>query len=126
MKVNRTTVLRSVAWKFLERCSVQFVTFIVQIYLARILCPEDYGLVALVLVFVNLSNIIVDGGLNMALVQKKDADNIDFSTIFYSSIILSLFLYFILFMSSGMIANFYSKMLIYQEIFYLKSYFIVV
>lgn len=109
MNVTRSTVIKSLAWKFLERGSVQLISFIVQILLARILCPEDYGLIALVLVFVNLSNVIVEGGLNMALIQKKNADNLDFSTIFFSSLALSALLYALLFFGSGLIADFYKK-----------------
>ena len=106
MSISKTEVIKSLIWKWLERCSVQVVTFIVTIILARILVPEDYGLIALVLVFVNLSNVIVDGGLNMALVQKKEADNVDFSTIFYTNLLLAMFLYVLLFLSSGFIAQF--------------------
>lgn len=109
MSISKTEVIKSLIWKWLERCSVQVVTFIVTIILARILVPEDYGLIALVLVFVNLSNVIVDGGLNMALVQKKEADNVDFSTIFYTNLLLAMFLYVLLFLSSGFIAQFYEK-----------------
>lgn len=109
MSVSRSSVIKSLIWKFLERGSVQVVTFVVTIVLARILLPEDYGLIALVLVFVNVSNVIVDGGLNMALIQKKDADNIDFSTIFYTSILLASFLYILLFVFAGAIADFYEK-----------------
>lgn len=109
MSVSRSTVIKSLIWKLLERCSVQVVTFIVTIVLARILVPEDYGLIALVLVFVNISNVIVDGGLNMALVQKKDADNVDFSTIFFTSLLLATFLYILLFVFAGPISGFYEK-----------------
>lgn len=109
MSVSRSVVIKSLIWKLLERCSVQVVTFIVTIVLARILVPEDYGLIALVLVFVNISNVIVDGGLNMALVQKKDADNVDFSTIFFTSLLFATFLYILLFVFAGSIAEFYEK-----------------
>ena len=109
MSFSRSSVFYSIIWKFLERCSVQFVSFIVSIVLARILCPEEFGLVALVLVFVNISNVIVEGGLNTALIQKKDADKLDFSTIFYTSIILAFVLYVLLFFSAQFIAAFYNK-----------------
>lgn len=109
MSVSRSTVIKSLIWKLLERGSVQVVSFVVTIVLARILLPEDYGLIALVLVFVNVSNVIVDGGLNMALVQKKDADNVDFSTIFYTSLFLATLLYLLLYIFSGSIASFYGK-----------------
>ena len=109
MSFSRSTVIKSLIWKLLERGSVQVVTFVVTIVLARILVPEDYGLIALVLVFINISNVIVDGGLNMALVQKKDADNVDFSTIFYTSLLLATILYLVLYFFSGAIAEFYGR-----------------
>jgi len=107
MSVNRSSVISSLIWKFMERCCVQGVSFIVTIVLARILCPEDYGLIALVAVFLSLSNVIVEGGLNSALIQKKNANEVDFSTIFYTSIALSSLLYAALFVGAPSIASFY-------------------
>ena len=107
--VNRRSVISSLLWKFLERCSVQLVSFIVSIILARILTPKEYGVIALVLVFVNIAGVIVEGGLNTALIQKKNADQLDFSTIFYSSIGVALVFYGLLYMSAPSIANFYNN-----------------
>ena len=70
-------------WRFLERCGAQGVTFLVSIVLARLLDPEVYGTIALVTVFTSIMQVFVDSGLGTALVQKKDADNIDFSTVFF-------------------------------------------
>lgn len=109
MSVNRTSVISSLIWKFLERCSVQFVSFVVTIVLARILYPEDYGIIALVTVFVSLANVIVEGGLNSALIQKKNADNVDFSTIFYTSLAMAALLYTVLYCGATQIASFYDK-----------------
>ena len=108
-QVNRRSVIRSLLWKFLERCSVQLVSFIVSIVLARILTPKEYGVIALVLVFVNIAGVIVEGGLNTALIQKKNADQLDFSTIFYSSIGVALVFYGLLYISAPSIANFYNN-----------------
>ena len=109
MSVDKTSVLSSLLWKFMEKSSVQIVSFLVTIVLARILSPEDYGMIALVIVFVNLANVIVEGGLNTALIQKKEADQTDFSTIFYASLFLAAFLYCILYFSADVIAEFYNK-----------------
>lgn len=106
---SRGTVFRSFLWKFLEKCSVQLTGFIITILLARILNPEDYGLIALVIVFVNLTSVFVDGGLNTALVQKKNADQLDFSTIFYTSIAVSVLFYILLYIFAPAIARFYDN-----------------
>lgn len=69
-------------WKFAERMGVQSVTFIVSIILARLLSPSDYGIIALVIVFVTIADVFISDGFGSALIQKKDADNIDFSSVF--------------------------------------------
>ena len=106
MSVTRQKVFSNMIWRFLERTGAQLVQFIVAIVLARILSPEDYGTIALVTVFITILNVFVDSGLGTALVQKKDADNIDFSTVFYTNLIFCLVLYVILFIMSPFIARF--------------------
>ena len=93
MELNRSVVISSLFWKFFERFSTQIVSFLITILLARLLLPEEYGVIALITIFINVCNVIIDGGLNTALIQKKNVDNIDFSTIFYISIIISIFIY---------------------------------
>lgn len=107
--ITRGSVISSLIWKFLERSSVQLVNFILTIVLARILTPEDYGLIALVVVFINLASVFVEGGLNTALVQKKKVDQLDFSTIFYTSIAFAISLYVILFFCAPVISSFYDN-----------------
>lgn len=109
MAFSRKTLISSTIWKLLERFSSQAVSLIVSIVLARLLMPSEYGIVAIIMVFINLANVIIDGGLNTALVQKKDADNIDFSTIFYFCIGLALVIYLLLFISAPFIADFYNN-----------------
>ncbi len=104
----KSVILSSLIWKFLERFGSQTTQFLVSIILARLLSPEDFGLVALVMVFVALANVFVQSGLNTALVQKKNADNIDFSTVFYASILIALFFYLVLFFMAPVIAEFYN------------------
>lgn len=107
MEVTRGEAIRSFLWKFLERCSVQVIQLIITIILARLLLPSEYGIIALIMVFINISNVIVDGGFNTALIQKKDADNIDFSTIFYFGLLISIVMYAVMFIAAPAIANFY-------------------
>ena len=96
-------------WRFLERCGAQGVTFLVSIVLARLLDPEVYGTIALVTVFTSIMQVFVDSGLGTALVQKKDADNIDFSTVFFFNLAVCAVLYGLMFLLSPWIAAFYRQ-----------------
>ena len=99
-------------WRFGERITAQFISFVVSMILARILLPKDYGIVAIVTIFINLANSLVVGGLGSALVQKKDADVKDFSTIYIASFIMSLIMYIILFFAAPVISNIYENQLL--------------
>ena len=107
MSTSRTTIFLSMIWRLLEKISVQVVSFIITVVLARLLLPEQYGVIALITIFIALAEVLVDGGLNMALIQKKDADNTDFSTVFFFSLVLSVLLYAILYFVAPFIAEFY-------------------
>ena len=89
----KTKVFSGLFWTFGERIIAQTVSFIVSIVLARILMPEEYGVVAIILVFINIANVFVANGFGEALVKKTDSDETDFSTIFYCSFIFSWVLY---------------------------------
>lgn len=104
----KSSVITSLLWKFLERIGTQGVQFIVAIVLARLLAPSDFGLIALVTVFVAIANVFVQSGLNTALIQKKNADNLDFSTVLYASLIIAALLYGVLFAVSPLLADFYN------------------
>ncbi|MGN0171109.1 MAG: lipopolysaccharide biosynthesis protein [Lachnospiraceae bacterium] len=106
--MNKNGVITNFIWRFAERCGAQFVTFIVSIVLARLLMPEDYGTIALVTVFSNIMQVFVDSGLGTALIQKKDADDIDFSSVFYFNFAICIVLYLIMFFAAPIIASFYN------------------
>lgn len=95
-------------WKMAERIGYQLIHIVVLIVLARILMPEDYGAIAIVAVFTSLCDVILVSGLASPLIQKKDADSIDFSTIFYCSIILGFILFAIVYLLAPAIANFFA------------------
>lgn len=99
--------ISGMAWTFLERISAQLVTFVVSIVLARLLSPDEYAVIAIVLIFVTIADIFVTAGFGSALVQKLDVDNLDFSTTFYFSLVFSLIIYVVLFFCAPAIANFY-------------------
>ena len=89
MQSKTSSVISNLLWRFLERCGAQGVTFVVSILLARLLDPEVYGTIALVTIFTTIMQVFVDSGLGNALIQKKDADDLDFSSVFYFNIIPS-------------------------------------
>ena len=101
-------IVNNFIWRFAERCGAQVVSFIVSIVLARILDPEDYGLISLVLVFTTIFQVFVDSGLGTALIQKKDADELDFSSVFFFNLGACIILYIIIYFVSPLIAKFYN------------------
>lgn len=109
MDNTKNKVLSGLIWKFGERITAQVVTFVVSIILARLLPTEAYGLITLVTIFITFANCIVTNGFGSSLIQKKDADNLDFSTVLYFQLALSIVLYLILFVSSPWIATFFGE-----------------
>ncbi len=105
----KAAVIASLFWKFLERIGTQGVQFVVAIVLARLLSPADFGLIALVTVFIAIANVFVQSGLNTALIQKKQIDNLDFSTVFYSCLGLASAIYLLLFFLAPFIGEFYGN-----------------
>lgn len=103
----KLAIFSGLFWKFGERILAQSVSFLVSVILARLLMPSDYGTVALVLVFINLANVFVTSGFSTALIQKKDATELDFSTNFYCSLGISCLVYFVMFLIAPFIEKFY-------------------
>ena len=99
-------------WKFAERILAQLVSTIVAIELARILMPEDYAVVSIVAIFFTFCNVFISSGLNTALIQKKDSDILDYSTILYANIAISAVLYAVMFFTSPLIARIYDEPLL--------------
>ena len=108
-KISKNTVISSLIWKFLERGGVQGVQFVLSIVLARLVSPDDYGVIALILVFIQIATVFIQSGFNTALIQKKDSDDTDFSSIFYLSLFVALLCYVVLFFAAPFIANFYKQ-----------------
>lgn len=100
-------VMKNFLWRFAERSGAQIVTFIVSIILARLLSPKDYGAIALVTVFLAIMQVFVDSGLGSALIQKKNADDLDFSSVFIFNFIVCIILYMFMFFVAPIIAEFY-------------------
>lgn len=103
----KTKVAKGAVWTLMEKLSTQIVQFIVGMILARLLTPDDYGTVALTTIFFAIAGVLVDGGFGNALIQKKDADDIDFNSVFYLNLGLSVVAYAVLFFCAPLIADFY-------------------
>ena len=109
LEVSKDKVFTSLIWKLMERSGTQGIQFVVQIILARLLLPSDYGMIALVMIFILLANVLIQKGFNTSLVQKKEADEVDFSSVLYLSLIVSGLLIILLFFLSPYIASFYRE-----------------
>lgn len=107
-QLEKDTVV-SFFWKFFERGGNQIVALVVQIVMARLLAPEEFGILAIMQVFISISNIIIQSGLNTSLVQAKSVDKSDFSTVFWVCFTTSIVLYLILWFSAPFIADFYNS-----------------
>lgn len=106
---TRKSVLSGLVWKLLERGGDQAIQFSIQLLLARLLLPEDYGLIALISIFIALANVFIQTGFTTALIQAKEVDQLDYTSAFYFSSVLTVLLYILLFLSAPMIAGFYGK-----------------
>ncbi len=96
-------------WSIVERFSVQGVTFVVLLIMARLLTPEDYGIVGMIAIFIEISQSLVDSGFSQALIRKRDRSRLDNSTAFFFNIAIGAILYAILFFTAPLIASFYNK-----------------
>ncbi|MBO7309869.1 MAG: lipopolysaccharide biosynthesis protein [Clostridia bacterium] len=105
--MKNNTLVGNLAWKFAERISAQLVSTIVSIILARLLEPAHYGVVSIVMIFITLANVFVSDGFGSALIQKKNASQLDFFSVLYFNIFFSCVLYGILFISAPFISAFY-------------------
>ena len=101
-------VVNSALWKLMERLSVQGINLVVQIVLARILLPSDFGSLAIVVAIVNYASIFVQSGLSTAIVQKKEIDDLDINTLYTASMAIASVLYVALFFLSPYIAQVYA------------------
>jgi len=105
----KSKVFSGLLWKLLERSGTQGIQFVVQIILARLLLPEDYGIIALITIFITIASVFVQTGFNTALIQKKDASETDFTSVFFLSLFVASILYIILFFAAPFMAAFFEE-----------------
>ena len=103
-------VLSNLIWRFFERVGAKLISVVVQLILARLLAPEVFGTVAIVLVITDILQVFVESGFGTALIQKKDADELDFSSVFFFNIAACLVLYLLLFLFAPLIARIYRNL----------------
>ncbi|TSI11327.1 lipopolysaccharide biosynthesis protein [Lysinibacillus sp. BW-2-10] len=108
-QVTKDKVLTSLIWKFMERGGTQIVQIIVTITLARLLLPEEFGLIALISIFISIASIFVQSGFTTSLIQKKVVDELDFSSIFIFSLFVATILYFLIFFTAPLLSIFFSQ-----------------
>ena len=108
----RNKATNGIIWSAIERYSLQGVQFLLQLIIARILTPHDYGLIGMLAIFMALSQVFIDGGFSNALIQKKDRSEADYSTVFYINFGISIFIYVLLFFGAPYIASFYDQPLL--------------
>ena len=110
MSSLKTTAIKGVVWSLFDKLINQAGSFVLLIYLSRILSPSDFGLIAMLAIFLAVAQSLIDSGFSQALIQKsKKATEGDFSTVFYVNLVVSLLLYCLLYMSAPAIASFYHQ-----------------
>ena len=108
-EITKSKVLSSLFWKLIERGGTQGIQFLVTIILARLLLPEEFGVIIIVTIFIAISGVFVQSGFNTALIQKKNADEIDFSSVFYLCLVVASILYSVLYLTAPTIAAFFGN-----------------
>jgi O-antigen/teichoic acid export membrane protein len=106
--ILKNQTLKGFFWSAIERFSVQGIQFVLSIIIARLITPSDYGLIAMLNIFISLGQVFIDSGFSSALIQKKDRTDVDFSTVFYFNIVVSVLVYIVLFISAPVISSFYN------------------
>lgn len=107
MSSLKQKTVNGVVWSFVQRFGTMAITFASNIVLARLLSPDDFGCIAMLMIFISLANTFIDGGFGSALIQKKEPSSEDYSTILYWNLILSIVLYGVLYLCAPSIASFY-------------------
>lgn len=121
----KSKTISSIIWSSIERFSSLGIQFIFSLIIARQLSPSDYGLIAMLSIFMALAQAFIDSGFSNALIQKQNRTNIDFSTVFFFNIIIGLVLYFIFIATAPLIALFYNAPLLIKIIYIVSLNFII-
>lgn len=122
---------QGVVWTFLQQFSVQLINFVVQIVLARILLPADFGLIAMITIFIAIGQSLSDSGMTSSLIRSKDNTERDYGTVFITNLAVSIFVYLIVYLIAPFVATFYNQPILtdllraYSVVFILSSFYVV-
>ena len=105
-------IVNSVKWSSIDRLAVQAIQFILSMVIARQLLPSDYGVVAMLSIFINIAQVFIDSGFSQALIQKQNRTQKDYSTVFYFNIVVGFALYGLFVLCAPWIADFYNAPLL--------------
>ena len=108
MGIKEKTI-KGVIWTFSQQLGVQVINFIVQLILARLLLPEDFGLIAMIQIFITIGQTLMDGGMTSSLIRTKNTDQKDYSTVFFINVLSSILIYCLLFVSAPEISSFFAQ-----------------
>ena len=108
MTYKKEEFIKGILWSAIDKFGIVAVQIVLEIVMARLLLPSDYGVMGVVLVFLAIGQVFTDGGFSNALIQKQDRSEIDFSTVFFCNIMISGVFYVLLFISAPFIAQFYN------------------
>ncbi len=110
MSILKQKSVDGIIWNLIEKFGIHFIKLILGVILARLLTPADYGLIGIITVFFVVANVFIDSGFGLAYIQKKTATELEASTIFYFNLIVSIILYFLLWIFAPIIAKFYEEL----------------
>ena len=106
--LNKDTI-QAFKWSFVERFGQQGIQFVVSVFLARLLLPEDFGLIAMLAIFIAFGNSFIDSGFQKALIQKKELTHVDECSVFYFNIFIAFIVAGLMFFSAPLISNFFDQ-----------------
>ena len=125
MSELRDKILSGFLWQGLERIGSLGAQFVISIILARLLSPKEFGVIAIMMVFITICNVFIDSGFSLALVQKKEVNELDCSAVFYINIVMSFILYWFIFLAAPYIAHFYDDASICKYLRVLALLFVI-
>ena len=121
----RSKAISGVLWTTIQRFSVQFINLFVQIILARLLMPEDFGLIAMIQIVITLGQTLIDSGMTSSLVRTKNPDERDYSTVFYTNLVASIIIYALAFIIAPFVAHFFEEALLTDLVRFYAIAFII-
>lgn len=105
----KTKTVFGILWSFSDLVANQGIQFLIQVILARLLTPKDFGVIGMITVFIAISQSFIDSGFTNALIREQEPSQEDYSTVFYFNLAMSILMYILLFLASGAISNFFKE-----------------